>query len=261
MSVHLVHRHADTALVTLTGEVDASNCDRLETALRRLVAGGVLHILVNAGELRFCDLAGARVLARTHADLRGYGGKLVIAASPNVAKLLGLLWSPQDPGFPQIITREWIEREAGPPQVLYRHVQVYRRLGRECSTRAGAGARASLTRTDAAVPAVDTATGPGPAAQAGPASRLSMRSVLERSARLRQETERRLETLHAQVQVACATLAEVHERLADSHAVMAGAVRVSGDTACDDHSHHARAEQIRRRAVVFAGERPVAPGA
>ncbi|WTY90784.1 STAS domain-containing protein [Sphaerisporangium sp. NBC_01403] len=258
MSVHLVHRHADTAVVTLTGEVDAANCDRLDSALRRLVAGGVLHILVNAGELRFCDIAGARALARTHSDLLAAGGKLVIAASPKVARLLGMLWPPDDPGFPQVIAREQTGMDAGGPVAPSRHVGVFRRLGPERATRARTGAPA---RTDA-VPTPAGTTWPEAAGQGGPVARDAMRPVLERSERLRKEAGQRLETLHARIQVTLATLAEVHERLAVSHAALeAGAVPRTGAPAReDDHSHHARAEQIRRRAAVFAGERPGAPG-
>jgi anti-anti-sigma factor len=255
MSVHLVHRHADTALVTLTGEVDASNCDRLESALQRLVTGGVRHILVNAGELWFCDIAGARVLARAHDSLQITGGRLAIAASPPVARLLGLLWPPTDPGFPQVITREWVQSVTSTAQAPARHVQVFRRLGPQRTYRTRADVRVLLPRMETREPVSPPAdTTARPPITADPATKEAMRSALERSARLRKEAEERLETLRTRIQVTCATLAEVHERLADSHlALEARPVGSAGAASCDGRSHQAKAEQIRRRAAVFAG--------
>ncbi len=263
--------------MTVTGEVDASNCGRLESAFCHLIDGGVRYILLNAGEMRFCDVAGARVMARTHTLLAARDGRLVIATSASVARVLGIVWSMSSAEPPQIIAgqagaKALSARMADTPPPGPRHVRAHRRLGSASPVR---GVRAAAPRADeweppAAPAKVMAVAHPQPAREEAtrrPPRGEDRRVILERSARLREETERRLRTLQDRLQVTCASLAEVHERLADFHVALSASATRRGDTSsCDGDFHQAKAEQIRRRAVVFAdavsaGPPPAGPNA
>ena len=50
--------------VAVSGELDPSNHDRLEQALTGLPRAGAGHVHLQLSELRFCDVAGMRLLLR-----------------------------------------------------------------------------------------------------------------------------------------------------------------------------------------------------
>ncbi|WP_425581825.1 STAS domain-containing protein [Streptosporangium vulgare] len=103
MSVYVVHQYGDTALVAVMGEIDAFNYRLLESELESLMLGGTRHILVDAGELLFCDVSGARALERVHESLRAAGGELFVVPSPTVVRLFTVLWGAQEPEYPGLV--------------------------------------------------------------------------------------------------------------------------------------------------------------
>jgi anti-anti-sigma factor len=89
-------RSGDGAVLRLVGEVDVSNCGRLQGRLRDLLEPGrpdpVRRLVLDAAGLEFLDLAGLRVLLCAEAALRRRGGQLVVRAPARpVRRLLSLL--------------------------------------------------------------------------------------------------------------------------------------------------------------------------
>lgn len=89
-------RSGACAVVRVVGEVDVSNCVRLEGRLRDLLEPGrpdpVEQLVLDAAGLAFLDLPGLRVLLGAEADLRRRGGRLVVRAPARpVRRLLSLL--------------------------------------------------------------------------------------------------------------------------------------------------------------------------
>ena len=76
----------------LAGEVDLSVTDLLAAALQEVTNETPGLVWVDVGELRFLDVAGARVLAHATRGFRGGGGKVVLLdARPPVRHVLHLM--------------------------------------------------------------------------------------------------------------------------------------------------------------------------
>lgn len=245
MSVYVIHQYGDTALVAVTGEVDAFNYRLLESELEHLIRTGARHILVDAGELLFCDIRGARALERIHQGLRVAGGELFVVPSPTVARLFNMLWGAQGPEHPGLVTVSHLDQFPEPPSLPLRHAPVLRRVG--------GGRRARR----AATPPVDTLAsrpGDGPETRASPPAERPVHPALERSSRLRREAAARLETLRLQAQTTCAMLAEIQDRMAILHAELDThiAVRAAVRLACDDHSRQAKVDRTRDLTTSFS---------
>ncbi|MEV0381496.1 STAS domain-containing protein [Nonomuraea sp. NPDC050643] len=66
-------------LITVAGELDATNADHLESSVgRSRLPGGPL--VLDLGGLTFMDSSGLHALLRVHADVRREGGALHLAA-------------------------------------------------------------------------------------------------------------------------------------------------------------------------------------
>lgn len=78
-----------TAHVRLTGAVVEATASELSIVLDGLIRGGHRRLTVDLGQLRPMGRAGAAVLNRTAADLRGVGGVLALVNVPN--DVVGLL--------------------------------------------------------------------------------------------------------------------------------------------------------------------------
>ncbi|WP_440070216.1 STAS domain-containing protein [Streptosporangium sp. OZ121] len=278
MSVYVIHQYGDTALVAVMGEIDAFNCRLLESELESLMLGGIRHILVDAGELLFCDVSGARALERIHEGLRAAGGELFVVPSPTVVRLFTVLWGAQEPEHPGLVDTSGLDDFPEIPPLPSRHVPALRRIGGRRRTHRDATRRAGIP--DSEEPLLPDATPPEhtspweqesttlrgriaslkestqPRAEPDPGHPPAERAAhpaLERAARLRREAAARLETLHLQTQTTCATLAEIHDRMAtlqaglDTHLAMRAAVRL----ACDDHVDRAQADRTRELAASF----------
>lgn len=74
------------------GEIDVSSVDILQKALSRAVTEGTSDIVIDATDLRFCDVRGMEVIDAARSVLSGRGRRLVIS-NPNheVRRLIGLL--------------------------------------------------------------------------------------------------------------------------------------------------------------------------
>ncbi len=278
MSVYVIHQYGDTALVAVVGEIDAFNYRLLESELESLMLGGARHILVDAGELLFCDVSGARVLERIHEGLRAAGGELFVVPSPTVIRLFTVLWGAQEPKHPGLVDTSGMDAFPGVPSLPPRHVPVLRRIGGRRRTHRDATGRAGIP--DSEKPSPRDATPPehtspweresttlrgriaslteSTASRAEPdpghlPAERAAHPALERAARLRREAAARLETLRLRTQTTCATLVEIHERRAalqaglDTHLAMRAAVRL----ACDDHAERAKADRARELAASF----------
>ncbi|MFF3438919.1 STAS domain-containing protein [Streptosporangium sp. NPDC002721] len=276
--MYIIHQYGDTALVAVMGEIDVFNYRLLESELESLMFGGTRHILVDAGELLFCDVSGARALERIHEGLRAAGGELFVVPSPTVVRLFTVLWGAQRPEHPGLVDASGLDDFPEVPPVPRRHSPVMRRIGggrrahRDATRRTGPPGPEKLSTRDTIPPGhttdpgstglrEDTAPVPAPEGTAPPAeggagyppAGRAAHPVLERAARLRRETAARLEILHLQTQTTYATLAEIHDRMAilqaglDVHIAMRAAVRM----ACDDHFRRAKADRARALAPSF----------
>ncbi len=283
MSVYVIHQYGDTALVAVMGEIDAFNYRLLESELESLMLRGIRHILVDAGELLFCDVSGARALERIHEALRAAGGELFVVPSPAVVRLFTVLWGAQEPEHPGLVDASGLDDFPEIPPLPPRHLPALRRIGGRRRTHRDATRRAGIPDSEKSSPPDATppehtspweqesttlrgriaslkestpkeSTPPRAEPDPGhPPAERAAHPALERAARLRREAAARLETLHLQTQTTCATLAEIHDRMAalqaglDAHLAMRAAVRL----ACDDHADRAKADRARELAASF----------
>lgn len=66
----------------LSGELDLSTLEQLETALDGGLDGKPEMVVIDLRELTFLDSSGLRVMLALHADLREEGGRLVLVQGP-----------------------------------------------------------------------------------------------------------------------------------------------------------------------------------
>ncbi|MGV9304035.1 STAS domain-containing protein [Nonomuraea sp. NPDC003727] len=118
LSVTIVHKDGANALLALGGSLDRSSSSWLEGALASLIVQHVTVIAVDVRELDFCDVEGARLLARFQSLLRGDGGDLEIVGPGPAIRLLELLWPELFGAAPE-----------APPSPVPRHHPGWRRLG------------------------------------------------------------------------------------------------------------------------------------
>lgn len=91
LAVELSVGGGDTAVVTVTGELDVGTVALLEAVIGPLPGKGVRRLVVAATRLGFCDLSGLRAMYRVHTAMAAAGGGLAIAeATPALRRLLGL---------------------------------------------------------------------------------------------------------------------------------------------------------------------------
>ncbi|WP_342342463.1 STAS domain-containing protein [Planobispora rosea] len=271
VSVRIAHCSDDTASLTVSGEMDSSNCELVESILDSLVSRGARYITVDASELRFCDVAGAYMLARIHRRLRVAGGELVVTAPEAVTGMFDALKAaggpergPEtvpglSPGLGPESPAQAGERGRGAvpgaPRVRRRHLPVPRRFGSGRSGRSGRTGAAERRRS-AAPPSTSPVSPVFPVSPVSSAvPQAAPHPALERAARLRRETAAQLEILLLRAARTCTALAEVHERLASCHATLAARVtpREKSRLKCDDRFHRMEAERLRVRALRFTG--------
>lgn len=78
--------------IAVAGELDTSNAEVLDAALRAVAAATTGGVEINFTDLRFVDAAGCRVLRDVAEQLRTRGVTLVLVApQPRVARMLALL--------------------------------------------------------------------------------------------------------------------------------------------------------------------------
>ncbi|WP_245602056.1 STAS domain-containing protein [Hamadaea tsunoensis] len=82
----------DVQVVAIIGDLDLDSAAQLREALAGLVERGVTRIVVDLGDLRFCDSTGLSVLITTQLRCRRDGGFLRLAApGPAMRRLLAVV--------------------------------------------------------------------------------------------------------------------------------------------------------------------------
>jgi anti-sigma B factor antagonist len=90
------------ANVTVDGELDVSNVDRLYECLRNLIRDGQSNIVLDLRSLRYMDSTGMAILVAARKRATGLGGQFRVEVQPNsiVARLLEIS------GLLRILTEE-----------------------------------------------------------------------------------------------------------------------------------------------------------
>ena len=78
----------NVTIVDLEGEIDIYTATEFKETLLRSIEGGSRGIVVDATKVTFMDSTGLSVLMSAHNRLRPLGGRLAIACSPRVDRLL-----------------------------------------------------------------------------------------------------------------------------------------------------------------------------
>jgi len=79
------------ALLALEGELDLAVSGLLDAAVRRLLDDGLRLVVLDIGELAFCDSSGLGALLRGSRTVRAAGGTCLVAGARGpVARLLAL---------------------------------------------------------------------------------------------------------------------------------------------------------------------------
>jgi anti-anti-sigma factor len=72
--------------VRLSGELDFTTIDRLETVLDQLIRSGYRHIVLDLAELDFLAASGLRVLVHADTALHAAGGRLTLTNLPRIVR-------------------------------------------------------------------------------------------------------------------------------------------------------------------------------
>jgi anti-anti-sigma factor len=79
------------ALVTISGELDATTCEELTSCLRPVLADSLSDVVIDLSGVEFVDSAAVHLLTRVSLELLTSGRRLVVAnPSPPVVRLLSL---------------------------------------------------------------------------------------------------------------------------------------------------------------------------
>src|ERR1700739_3307610 len=86
-----VRDHDGVAVISSSGDLDATSGPELEKALERLLGDGRRNVLVNLNGTSFVDSAGLATLVKALKRLRAAGGKLFLAElTPAVRRVFEL---------------------------------------------------------------------------------------------------------------------------------------------------------------------------
>ncbi|MFI7452291.1 STAS domain-containing protein [Nonomuraea sp. NPDC049714] len=78
----------DTAIISLTGELDTTRCAQVDETLSACLSGGCPHLIIDASGLTFCDSMGLRTLLEYVDRTAKAGGWLRLAGVHGVLKRL-----------------------------------------------------------------------------------------------------------------------------------------------------------------------------
>ncbi len=82
-------READEALLAVTGEIDMSTAESLYHQARALIDGGPARLVLDLGEVTFCDSLGVAALVRIYKHGMAAGCQLRLTnLRPHVAHIL-----------------------------------------------------------------------------------------------------------------------------------------------------------------------------
>ncbi|MEV4074604.1 STAS domain-containing protein [Nonomuraea fuscirosea] len=245
LSVRLVPIDDATLVIALTGELDTTTRPVLAAFLDPLPRSPVMHVLVAAGDLWFCDLNGLEQLAATHDALLAKGGHLAVAEPrPPLRRLISLMSEQDQTFFPVFASMAEALASAGvaeyrteaPPGGAYRHLPYMRPLPRLQS-----GGRRLRTRREPslAFQAGGATTREAPAASpvAPVPSGGSLAPLVERSRMLRRQAFDQKQTLARRRATAVEARSLLHTTL----------------ERCDDNLTAIRSNLVQARAVASLG--------
>jgi stage II sporulation protein AA (anti-sigma F factor antagonist) len=79
----------EIAVITVAGELDISNADRLSDCIHDAISAGAKEIVVDIEHLTYLDSSGLSILLKAHQRMQRMGGSMVVfSPTPNVARLL-----------------------------------------------------------------------------------------------------------------------------------------------------------------------------
>ncbi|MEN3537163.1 STAS domain-containing protein [Microbispora sp. ZYX-F-249] len=223
--VKVTQRESDSAVVSVSGEMDLASCPRLEGIVTGLIGDGCVHLVLDAVHLKFCDLAGVRALERVHIAAAEASGGLIVWASRPLGRLLALLWPEGRPDRPAVV-------RAAPMAPLDRRLVLLPGRGE------------GLGRPWRMAPVRPVRAFPGASGQD------DREALLERSRLLREQARTHMATMRERAESICVGLADAQERLAALHHALAE--RPCSGLSCDGDSHLAKADDFRRQAETFA---------
>ena len=82
----------DAVVVALHGDLDLNSADKLRTSLTGLIDRSVTKIVVDCGDVAFCDSVGLSAFVDGHSRCRAAGGYLrLAAATPFLQRILAVV--------------------------------------------------------------------------------------------------------------------------------------------------------------------------
>jgi anti-sigma B factor antagonist len=81
LDVHALDDGHDDVRVAVAGELDLATSDQLERALLPVIASAPKRIVLDFGDLTFCDSSGTRTIISLHREAARLGTQVVIAAA------------------------------------------------------------------------------------------------------------------------------------------------------------------------------------
>ncbi|WP_030452303.1 STAS domain-containing protein [Herbidospora cretacea] len=214
LSLAVVHEDRTDLGLALSGDIDGSWTEWLESSLACLLFRRFDRVTLDLGGVGFCDLDGARVLLRFKALVELDGATLRMTGGGPAVRLLGLL-----SGAPAVAETRPVTGGVNTPEPAVRHLPLVR------GARPGAESRPRRP-FDVSGPAADPAD---------PA----VHPALRRAAELRAIMRDGVRTMRERAAANCADLADLHDRLARMHEFAGHALD------CD--SHQRKAAEYRAR--------------
>lgn len=207
LSLVVVHEDETDLELALSGDIDWSWTEWLESSLACLLFRRFARVTLDLDAVGFCDLEGARVLLRFKALVELDGATLLMTGGGPAVRLLGLLsGTGHSTGG------------ATAAEPVTRHLPVVR------GARPGAESRPRRP-LDARAPAADSAVHP----------------AMRRAVELRAIMQEGVRTMRERAAANCADVAELHDRLARMHEFAGHALD------CDCDSHRRKAAEFRAR--------------
>jgi anti-anti-sigma factor len=81
-----------TVLIRLSGEIDLATSPALERRLCELIGQGARTLVLDLGDVTFCDVTAMNTLLRVEAELRAIGGRLrLLGPCPWMSRMLSVL--------------------------------------------------------------------------------------------------------------------------------------------------------------------------
>lgn len=75
-------------VVSVSGQIDMSNCVDVYDAIIKQVQSGAVNIILDLKKLSFIDSSCLGMLLRVHDQAKGQGGKLMIVVNPFIERVL-----------------------------------------------------------------------------------------------------------------------------------------------------------------------------